>query len=154
MVGNAGTILKTSDRGSSWEDITSYVIQRIGTNLLANGRRLNEVNLHAVRHARTGDEVTVNGNFLKYAQMVLVVGDYSTILRYDPCATLVNNLCVEASDAWIDEKKTKVGYEVSFTRYFYKPPVLRSLEEIRADIAALEQETEGLLQEIVGGVKQ
>ena len=59
-----------------------------------------------------------------------------------------------APDAWIDEKKTKVGYEVSFTRYFYKPPVLRSLEEIRADIEALEEETEGLLQEIVGGVKQ
>ncbi len=56
-----------------------------------------------------------------------------------------------APDAWIDEKKTKVGYEISFTRYFYKPPVLRSLDEIRADIAALEKETEGLLHEIVGG---
>ena len=55
-----------------------------------------------------------------------------------------------APDAWIDEKKTKIGYEVSFTRYFYKPPVLRSLDEIKADIAALEAETEGLLQEIVG----
>jgi type I restriction enzyme M protein len=55
-----------------------------------------------------------------------------------------------APDAWIDHDKTQIGYEVSFTRYFYKPPVLRSLEEIRADILALEQETEGLLDDIVG----
>ena len=38
----------------------------------------------------------------------------------------------------------KIGYEISFTRYFYKPQPLRTLEEIRADILALEQETEGL----------
>ena len=42
------------------------------------------------------------------------------------------------------------GYEISFTRYFYKPPQLRTLAEIRADIEALERETEGLLEEIVG----
>ena len=50
-------------------------------------------------------------------------------------------------DAWIDESSTKIGYEISFTRYFYKPQPLRSLEEIRADVEALEQETEGLLAE-------
>ena len=44
----------------------------------------------------------------------------------------------------------KIGYEISFTRYFYKPQPLRTLEEIRADILALEKETEGLLGEIVG----
>ncbi len=56
-----------------------------------------------------------------------------------------------APDAWIDEAGIKTGYEVSFTRYFYKPPPLRTLEEIRADILALETETEGLLGEIIGG---
>ena len=45
----------------------------------------------------------------------------------------------------------KAGYEVSLTRYFYKPQPLRTLEEIRADILALERETEGLLGKIVGG---
>ena len=44
----------------------------------------------------------------------------------------------------------KVGYEISFTRHFYKPKPMRTLEEIREDILALEQETEGLLAEIVG----
>jgi type I restriction enzyme M protein len=52
-------------------------------------------------------------------------------------------------DAWIDASATKIGYEISFTRYFYKPQSLRTLEEIRADIEALEQESEGLLQQIL-----
>lgn len=55
-----------------------------------------------------------------------------------------------APDAWIDKDATKVGYEISFTRYFYKPPALRTLDAIRADILALEKETEGLLGEIIG----
>ncbi|MFA5876017.1 MAG: class I SAM-dependent DNA methyltransferase [Candidatus Margulisiibacteriota bacterium] len=58
-----------------------------------------------------------------------------------------------ASDAWYKPDSIKTGYEVSFTRYFYKPKPMRPLEEIRADILALEQETEGLLDEIVGGRK-
>ncbi|MCW5976479.1 MAG: SAM-dependent DNA methyltransferase [Bryobacteraceae bacterium] len=52
------------------------------------------------------------------------------------------------SDAWIDESATKIGYEISFTRYFYKPVPLRSLEEIRADMEALETESAGLLDEL------
>ena len=59
------------------------------------------------------------------------------VLRYSP-------------DAWYDPDKVKVGYEISFNRYFYKPEPLRSLEEIRADILALERDTDGLLEEIVG----
>jgi type I restriction enzyme M protein len=54
-------------------------------------------------------------------------------------------------DAWIDEKATKVGYEISFTRYFYKPQPLRSLNEISADILALQKEAEGMLDKIIGG---
>ncbi len=55
------------------------------------------------------------------------------------------------SDAWTDESATRIGYEISFTRYFYKPQPMRTLEEIRSDIEALEKETEGLLGEIIGG---
>jgi len=42
-------------------------------------------------------------------------------------------------DAWIDEKKTKTGYEINFTKYFYEFKPLRSLAEIKADILALEE---------------
>ena len=53
-----------------------------------------------------------------------------------------------APDAWYVPGSVKVGYEISFTREFYKPQPLRPLEEIRADILAVVKETEGLLAEI------
>jgi type I restriction enzyme M protein len=56
-------------------------------------------------------------------------------------------------DAWIKEDATKIGYEISFTRHFYKPQPLRTLEEISADILAIEQEAEGLLDGLLKGGK-
>jgi type I restriction enzyme M protein len=53
-----------------------------------------------------------------------------------------------APDAWYDASTVRIGYEISFTRYFYKPKPMRTLEEIRADIVAVEKETEGFLQTI------
>lgn len=55
-----------------------------------------------------------------------------------------------APDAWIDAEKTQVGYEISLTRYFYKPQPLRDLSEIAAELRALEQESEGLLAQLLG----
>ena len=55
-----------------------------------------------------------------------------------------------APDAWIAMDATKIGYEISFARYFYKPTPLRTLEQIRADILKLESQTDGLLHKIVG----
>lgn len=55
-----------------------------------------------------------------------------------------------APDAWYVPKSVKIGYEVSFNRCFYKPVAMRTLEEIRADILAVERETEGLLGGIFG----
>lgn len=52
-------------------------------------------------------------------------------------------------DAWIDHSKTVKGYEVSFTKIFYKYQPLRSVADITAEIVALEKETEGLLQNII-----
>lgn len=66
-------------------------------------------------------------------------------------AFLTREVLPYAPEAWYDPSSVKTGYEVSFTRYFYKPQPLRSLVEIRADILALEKETDGLLGEIVGG---
>ncbi len=54
-----------------------------------------------------------------------------------------------APDAWIDPAATRIGYEVSFTKYFYKPAPLRPLAAIAADLRALEAETAGLLDRIL-----
>ena len=55
-----------------------------------------------------------------------------------------------APDAWIDEKKSKVGYEIPFTRYFYKYQAPQPSTEIMAEILELEKELEGSLQEVFG----
>jgi type I restriction enzyme M protein len=51
-------------------------------------------------------------------------------------------------DAWIDYSKTKIGYEIPFTRYFYEYEKLRPLEEIDNDIKKLEKEILELLKEV------
>ncbi len=60
-------------------------------------------------------------------------------------------------DAWIAIDKTVIGYEISFNKYFYQHKPLRSLEEVTAEILALEAETDGLLKQLVSfvsGAKQ
>ena len=98
------------------------------------------------------------------------VGDKSLVIEYEPDselrdteqiplqedggieAFLRREVLPHAADAWYDEGSTKIGYEISFTRYFYKPQPMRSLKDIRDDILAMERETEGLLGEIIGEV--
>ena len=97
------------------------------------------------------------------------VGDKKLVIEYEPDSELRDTeqiplledggieafirreVLPHATDAWFEEDSVKVGYEISFNRYFYKPQPLRSLKEIRKDILGLEKETEGLLAEIVGG---
>ncbi|MDP3244308.1 MAG: class I SAM-dependent DNA methyltransferase [bacterium] len=84
-------------------------------------------------------------------------------LRDTEQVPLLEDGCIEAifrrevlpytPDAWIKEEATKIGYEVSFTRHFYKPQPLRTLEEISADILAIEKEAEGLLDGLLKEVK-
>ncbi|MBA2880191.1 type I restriction enzyme M protein [Desulfosalsimonas propionicica] len=99
------------------------------------------------------------------------VGDPGLVLEYEPDSELRDSEQVplleeggieaffsrevlpHVPDAWIDGTATKLGYEISFTRHFYKPPELRPLDEIKADLLKLQEEGEGLLEEIVGGQK-
>lgn len=69
-------------------------------------------------------------------------------------AFLENEIHPYVSDAWIDEKSVILGYELSFTKYFYKPIELRPADEIIADIQSIETSTDGLLASIIGGIKQ
>lgn len=63
-----------------------------------------------------------------------------------------NEVKVYAPDSYIDEKKTQIGYEISFTKYFYKPIELREMDEILAKLNILEKEAEGMIIDIVGGM--
>jgi len=53
------------------------------------------------------------------------------------------------AEAWINLDATKIGYEISFNKYFYKHKPLRSIEDVSADILKLEEESEGLIREIL-----
>ena len=56
-----------------------------------------------------------------------------------------------AADAWYQTDSVKIGYEINFNRFFYKRQPMRTLEEIRADILALEKEAAGLLDDVLIG---
>lgn len=62
-----------------------------------------------------------------------------------------NEVLPYAPDAWIDEKKTQIGYEISFNKYFYRSINLRSMDEIITSLNELEKEADGMLAGIVGG---
>src|SRR5690554_4349310 len=54
------------------------------------------------------------------------------------------------SEAWINLDSVKIGYEISFNKYFYRHKPLRALEDVAADIISLEQQAEGLIAQILG----
>ena len=54
------------------------------------------------------------------------------------------------NEAWINIDSIKIGYEISFNKYFYKHKPLRSIEEVTKDIVSLEQQSDGLIREILG----
>ena len=60
-----------------------------------------------------------------------------------------NEVLTYAPDAYVDEKKTQVGYEISFTKYFYKPIELREMKDIIESLNALEKEADGMMAEIM-----
>lgn len=66
-------------------------------------------------------------------------------------AYMLREVMPYSADAWYVSSSVKVGYEISFTRHFFKSRPLRSLEEIRADILAVDRETKGLLDDIIRG---
>jgi type I restriction enzyme M protein len=77
--------------------------------------------------------------------------DYEKIpLKVDVDAYFEREVKPHVPDAWMERSKDKVGYEISFAKYFYEYQPLRSLTEIKADIQRLEAETDGLLGEILG----
>lgn len=70
-------------------------------------------------------------------------------LKDDIHAYFLREVRPHVDEAWINLDQTKIGYEISFNKYFYEHAPLRSLGEVTADILKLEEETEGLLKKLV-----
>jgi type I restriction enzyme M protein len=77
--------------------------------------------------------------------------DYENVpLREEAAAYMKREVLPHAPDAWVDESKTKVGYEIPFTRHFYEYKHLRSLTDIEGEIRGLELEIQSLLGVALG----
>ncbi|WP_404358364.1 N-6 DNA methylase [Methylotuvimicrobium sp. KM1] len=72
-------------------------------------------------------------------------GEYSAIHQY-----FVDEVPPHVAEAWLNLDSVKIGYEISFNKYFYRHKPLRSLEDVAADIIQLEQKAEGLIAQILG----
>lgn len=68
-------------------------------------------------------------------------------------AFMKNEVLTYAPDAYVNDKKTAIGYEISFTKYFYKPVELREMSDILNSLSSLEREAGSLLADIIGGVQ-
>ena len=69
-------------------------------------------------------------------------------------AFMQNEVLTYAPDAFVDDKKTTIGYEVSFTKYFYKPVELRDMTEILDSLQTMENEVRELLSDIMEGTSK
>ncbi len=75
--------------------------------------------------------------------------DYENVpLKEDVTSYMQREVLPHVPDAWVDESKTKIGYEINFNRYFYKYVPPRPLEEIEADLRKIEAEITQLLNEV------
>jgi type I restriction enzyme M protein len=136
---------------------------------LRDSGRIGEDGAPVIRRIHTGDKDQAN---TLYGRFPALIGNKACVVGYEPDSDLRDTETVplsepggiaafirrevlrHAPDAWVDEAKTAIGYEISFARYFYKPQPLRSLGEIRTDILAIEKETEGLMATILGAGAQ
>jgi type I restriction enzyme M protein len=77
--------------------------------------------------------------------------DYENVpLKEDISAYMAREVLPHIPGAWVDESKTKIGYEINFNRYFYKYTPPRPLEEIEADLRQIEKEIADMLAEVAG----
>jgi len=77
--------------------------------------------------------------------------DYENVpLKEDIHEYMTREVLPHVPDAWVDENKTKIGYEINFNRYFYKYTPPRPLEEIEADLQLIEKEIADMLAEVAG----
>lgn len=75
--------------------------------------------------------------------------DYENVpLKEDVAAYMRREVIPHVPDAWVDESKTRVGYEISFNRYFYKYAPPRPIKEIEGELKKIEREIAGMLEEV------
>ena len=89
------------------------------------------------------------GEYIEYEADSDLRDSENVPLKDDIHAYFLREVRPHVDDAWLDISSVKIGYEISFNRYFYQHKPLRDLSEVAQDILELEKETEGLLRRLV-----
>ncbi|AUC13698.1 DNA methylase [Tenacibaculum sp. SZ-18] len=136
----------------SWYDETAEKVIKKKQKL--SGDKLDQL-LH--RLDCTEEQLSDYGYYPSGNKDEYIIYDNSSDLRDTENVPLVENIHdyflrevqPHVAEAWIDLDKTKIGYEISFNKYFYQHKPLRPIEEVSAEILALEKENEGLIMDIL-----
>lgn len=89
------------------------------------------------------------GEYLTYETESDLRDTENVPLKEDIHTYFLREVKPHVEEAWINLDATKIGYEISFNKYFYQHKPLRAIEEVTADILALEKESDGLIAEIL-----
>ena len=146
---NIRTVLKTLDSERLYLDreiFTADLTATFKTSEVSLTAPLKKAILNALSERDENAEICTNRNGDPEPDTQL--RDYENVpLKEDIQTYFEREVLPHVPDAWIDESRTVKGYEISFTRYFYEYKPLRPLDEIRAEILALEDELDGMLAE-------
>lgn len=97
-----------------------------------------------------GDGKNSAGEFVTYEPSSDLRDSESVPLAQEIHEYFLEEVKPNVEEAWINLDSTKIGYEISFNKYFYRHKPLRSLDEVASDIIDLEQKAEGLIAQILG----
>jgi type I restriction enzyme M protein len=89
------------------------------------------------------------GEYIEYESDSELRDSENVPLKDDIHAYFLREVRPHVKDAWLDISSVKIGYEISFNRYFYQHKPLRDLNEVARDILELEKESDGLLRRLV-----
>lgn len=149
--------LSVSDKNAilnavSWYDETAQKVIRKTVKL--NGAKLDELLLHlACSETQLADfgyfPSGKKGEYITYETSAELRDSESVPLKETIHRYFLAEVKPHVDEAWINLDSTKIGYEISFNKYFYQHKPLRSMQEVAADILELEKQAEGLITDIL-----
>ena len=136
----------------SWYDATAEKVVKGTTKL--NGEKLERLLDHfGCDESQLADygyfATKKKGEYLEYETESDLRDTENVPLKENIYNYFLREVKPHVSEAWINLEATKIGYEISFNKYFYRHQPLRSIEDVSADILALESESDGLIREIL-----
>ena len=146
----SATQLKTITRAMSWTDPTAAAV--IKKEHKKNSKDIEVLeSIYGVNHERLhnyGYRLNHEGVYLEYEPDSDLRDTEKIPIKEDIYEYFMREVRPYVSDAWINLPPTKIGCEISFNKYFYKPAPLRSLEENERDIRELDAQSQGFIQSL------